>query len=232
MLLDDTPYEVSTEVGTRRGVKIAVWSIVGVAVLSTAAGLWWNLIRPDRNIPPASAVVENRNNGNTSTQLSARSDGADQGIVINATAAPFADTDDDGLLDELEALYGTDAQNPDTDDDQYADGIEVEKGYEPLNPAKNKRMVDLALVARLSSDVAGATVVSSGLASGDHQRYYLVYDGVATLYYAADGTRKAECHVGVEPSGVCATLPNELRTDFSRTLDNGRVIDSYHLPFS
>lgn len=231
MLLDDTPYEVSTEVSTRRGVKIAIWSIVGVAFFSAAAGLWWYFIREDRKTPSAGAGAENRNSGNTATQLNAGSDRADQDVITNTVVAPFADTDDDGLLDELEALYGTDAQKPDTDGDKYADGTEVENGYEPVNPAKNKRMVDLALVARLSSDIAGATVLSSGMASSDHQRYYLVYDGVATSYYAADGTRQAECNIGVEPSGVCATLPNELRTDFSRSIGDGMATDVYHIPF-
>ncbi len=231
MLLDDTPDEISTEVGTRRGVKIAVWSIVGAAVFSAAVGLWWYFIRPDSPKPSASAGVENQNSRNTASQLNAGNDGADQDVMTNTTVAPFADTDDDRLLDELEALYGTDAQKPDTDGDKYSDGTEVENGYEPLNPANNKRMVDLALVTRLSSDVAGAMVVSSGLASSDHQRYYLVYDGVATAYYAADGTRTAECHVGVEPSGACATLPNELRTDFSRSFTDGAATDVYHIPF-
>jgi hypothetical protein len=41
------------------------------------------------------------------------------------------DTDNDGLSDEQEAIYYTDAQNPDTDGDGYEDGIEIEKGYSP-----------------------------------------------------------------------------------------------------
>jgi hypothetical protein len=46
------------------------------------------------------------------------------------------DTDDDGLTDELETLFGTDPANPDTDGDGYKDGEEVENGYNPLGEGK------------------------------------------------------------------------------------------------
>ncbi len=42
------------------------------------------------------------------------------------------DTDNDGLSDEDEIIYGTDINNPDTDGDGYLDGEEVESGYNPL----------------------------------------------------------------------------------------------------
>lgn len=48
------------------------------------------------------------------------------GDVVHA-----ADTDRDGLEDELEGVHYTDPNNPDTDGDGYLDGIEVFGGYSP-----------------------------------------------------------------------------------------------------
>ncbi|MCH8878021.1 MAG: thrombospondin type 3 repeat-containing protein [Chloroflexi bacterium] len=44
------------------------------------------------------------------------------------------DDDNDGLLDEDEAILGTDPLDPDTDDDGLSDGDEVVLGTDPLNP--------------------------------------------------------------------------------------------------
>ena len=45
---------------------------------------------------------------------------------------PSLDSDDDGLTDAMEEIYGTDKNNPDTDGDGYLDGDEIENGYDPL----------------------------------------------------------------------------------------------------
>lgn len=42
------------------------------------------------------------------------------------------DSDNDGLLDWQEKLYGTDPLNPDTDGDGYLDGEEINSGHNPL----------------------------------------------------------------------------------------------------
>ncbi len=63
----------------------------------------------------------------------------------------FQDSDQDGLSNTEEALYGTDPINPDTDGDGYTDGVEVKSGYDPLKPAPGDR------VAVLTPDSAGAT---------------------------------------------------------------------------
>jgi len=44
------------------------------------------------------------------------------------------DSDGDGLTNEEEVRYETDAQNPDSDGDGYLDGEEVEGGYDPNGP--------------------------------------------------------------------------------------------------
>ena len=48
------------------------------------------------------------------------------------------DSDEDGLSDDMEVIYGTDKNNPDTDGDGYKDGEEVEKGYDPALPGDTK----------------------------------------------------------------------------------------------
>jgi hypothetical protein len=43
----------------------------------------------------------------------------------------FVDSDGDGLSDEQEKVYYTDANNPDTDGDGFSDGIEIKYDYSP-----------------------------------------------------------------------------------------------------
>lgn len=45
---------------------------------------------------------------------------------------PTTDTDNDGLTDAEEAIFGSDSAKPDTDGDGYADGAEVIAGYDPV----------------------------------------------------------------------------------------------------
>lgn len=51
-------------------------------------------------------------------------------------AERVVDTDDDGLPDAQEKVYGSDPNNPDTDGDGYEDGHEVRFGYSPTGPGK------------------------------------------------------------------------------------------------
>jgi hypothetical protein len=60
---------------------------------------------------------------------------ADKLTIIN-NAALIIDSDADGLVDDLEAYYGTDPLNPDSDSDGYSDGTEVKNGYNPLGEGK------------------------------------------------------------------------------------------------
>lgn len=52
-------------------------------------------------------------------------------LPLSADAAPFADSDLDGLSDVEEMRYYTDPLNPDTDGDGFPDGDEVYIGYSP-----------------------------------------------------------------------------------------------------
>jgi hypothetical protein len=57
--------------------------------------------------------------------------------VQKITADLQKDSDNDGLKDWEEALYGTDPHNPDTDGDGMLDGEEVRTGHDPLKPGPN-----------------------------------------------------------------------------------------------
>lgn len=56
-------------------------------------------------------------------------------FILFAPTILFAaanDIDDDGLADDMESVWHTDAQNPDTDGDGYLDGVEIKNGYSAL----------------------------------------------------------------------------------------------------
>lgn len=192
------------------------WGVIAIAIGIAGAFVWWYY---------GIGTSESANNNNST---GAR---VNESVNTNAATTSYTDTDRDGLSDELEGLYGTDALKEDTDGDGFSDGTETENGYDPSNSAKNARMVDLALVETLAKNNASALIISSGLSTADHARYYLLYNGATTAYYSADGSVKAECQ-GLElGQGVCFTLPNEVRTDFSRTYDGSTSSDAYHIPF-
>jgi hypothetical protein len=62
------------------------------------------------------------------------------GAEDNDTKSIFLDSDQDGLSDEEEKLYGTNPANPDTDGDSYSDGTEVRSGYDPLKKAPGDKL--------------------------------------------------------------------------------------------
>lgn len=55
------------------------------------------------------------------------------------------DSDNDGLTDEEEKLFGIDAQKPDTDEDGYSDNTELTNLYNPMG-FKPEKLVDSGLV--------------------------------------------------------------------------------------
>lgn len=59
----------------------------------------------------------------------------------NLPSVPYSftqDSDNDGLSNAKELIYGTDPLNPDTDNDGYKDGAEVAHGFDPLVPGSAK----------------------------------------------------------------------------------------------
>lgn len=202
----------------RRRKKTTQWGTVVIVLGIAGAFVWWYL---GTGTDTAQSVQPNRNTFiNTSTATD------DESPVPS-----LVDSDSDGLSDVLESTYGTDRDNTDSDSDGFQDGIEVENGFDPNNPAKSSRMVDLALVSTIAKANLDTSVVSSGVSTVNRTRHYLLFDGTSTTYYAADGTVEAQCPLNTEPKDACTALPNEIRTDFSRTYDGDSSIDVYHIPF-
>ncbi len=69
----------------------------------------------------------------------------------------FLDSDQDGLTDAEEKLYGTDPHNPDTDGDGYSDGAEVKAGYDPLKPAPGDKLPDNSISTEQNQSDAAKT---------------------------------------------------------------------------
>jgi len=61
-----------------------------------------------------------------------------EGLLINIPSPSTLDSDEDGLTDKEEELYGTDPHKPDTDKDSYPDGLELINLYNPLAGAGAK----------------------------------------------------------------------------------------------
>lgn len=69
----------------------------------------------------------------------------------------FQDSDQDGLSNDEEKLYGTNPSVKDSDGDGYGDGVEVESGYNPLKPAPGDKIVKEISNNNSSSDQFSAT---------------------------------------------------------------------------
>lgn len=71
----------------------------------------------------------------------------------------FLDSDQDGLTNSEEKVYGTDPYKADTDGDGYSDGIEVRSGYNPLKPAPGDKIVNASEVNNTAKEsVAGTSM--------------------------------------------------------------------------
>jgi len=57
---------------------------------------------------------------------------------IDSDSNSDIDSDNDGLTDKDETIYGTDPEKADTDGDGFSDGDEVKNGYNPLGEGKLK----------------------------------------------------------------------------------------------
>jgi hypothetical protein len=94
--------------------KLAILGVAVVVLLAGGSGYWYYAQH-------GKAVA-----GDTSQNL--------------AQTDPQGDPDGDGLSNEKEAYYGTDANDPDSDNDGYSDGEEVASGHNPIGSGKlNKK---------------------------------------------------------------------------------------------
>ena len=77
------------------------------------------------------------NNGTNPTLADTDGDGLDDDVELNAappTSPTRADTDGDGLDDGEEDTLGTDPTDTDSDDDGFGDGLEVDNNTDPNDP--------------------------------------------------------------------------------------------------
>jgi hypothetical protein len=93
----------------------------------------------------------------------------------------FQDSDQDGLSNDEERLYGTDAFKKDTDGDGYTDGVEVESGYDPLKKAPGDKIMNTA-----DGDGAGKAAASSGQTGTNLTEQ--VSNEIASVLKNADGS--------------------------------------------
>ena len=82
-------------------------------------------------------------------------------LSIEITKDPSLDSDNDGLLDWEESLWGTDPKNPDTDGDGTKDGEEINLNRDPLTPGPNDENYDIE--KKISENLEQIKVASEGL---------------------------------------------------------------------
>lgn len=70
------------------------------------------------------------------------------------TSNVFLDSDQDGMTDEEERLYGTNPHNSDTDGDGYSDGAEIKSGYDPLKMAPGDKLENSLDSAHMQAEVS------------------------------------------------------------------------------
>lgn len=153
--------------GSNRGIIISALVLLAVMILTGsyfAYDAWQRFIISQRPVeeqrPPIIEVQEEEmvitTSTATTTEEVATSTATTTEEVATSTATSTEikfslDSDNDGLSDIEEVLFGTAPTSPDTDGDSYKDGIEVANGYSP-NKAGSFRITDSPFVASLTTD--------------------------------------------------------------------------------
>lgn len=112
-----------TLVSKRKGVIIA--SVLPFVFWGALLVLWF--YRAPENIGSSNALISKNNNQISISQI--------------ARDASVIDSDNDGLSDWEESIYGTDPKNPDSDSDSYLDGEEIISGRDPLKKGPNDILI-------------------------------------------------------------------------------------------
>ncbi len=120
------------------------------------------------------------------------------------------DTDNDGLSDNEENLYGTDPKNPDTDGDSYSDGVEVRSGYSPIKAAPEDRVVAVE-TNNLTTQVTTSRLSLTDTFMDDFQKFVATKDGQEISAEEVKNFTDAEFAAKVTPTDI-NTLPEVDRT--------------------
>ena len=75
----------------------------------------------------------------------------------------FNDSDQDGLSDAEEQLYGTNPHNKDTDEDGYSDGTEIKSGYDPLKAAPEDKILTPTTIQPSASNTTESSLNAQNL---------------------------------------------------------------------
>lgn len=123
-------------------------------------------------------VADPINNGLVVIETGVFSGGEERSVLQYITPADGPDSDEDGLIDEVERVLGTDPDNKDSDGDGVGDGTEVQQGFDPLNG----RLVATGVISALKLPGAAIDidVLDETLAAIITERNF-VLDGPATL---------------------------------------------------
>jgi hypothetical protein len=114
----------------------------------------------------------------------------------------FLDTDQDGLSDGEEKMYGTDPNKADTDSDGYTDGAEVKSGYDPTKAAPGDKIVS-----------STAQIVSNNQASQSTAEKITTDTNTDTTKDSTTNASAEERNLTQEFSAKVATLISESNKD-------------------
>lgn len=108
-----------------QGLSTIIMTVIIILIVALAAGAAYYFIfqnNKNENVNQNQNLV-NKINSNFNENLNAN---------INTATL---DSDNDGLTDNEEKIYGTDSKNSDTDGDGFNDGLEVATSHDPLRVA-------------------------------------------------------------------------------------------------
>lgn len=142
------------------------------------------------------------------------------------TAASQIDSDNDGLPDWEEALYGTDPKNPDTDGDGTPDGKEIELGRNPLIKGPNDSMTSKAGSATTATSTEKENLTLTDTFARNFFTQYMNAQESGTKITPDNADQFASDYLGTTPLPDI-TVKQYAQTDLSLTESNQANLKSY-----
>jgi hypothetical protein len=128
---------------------------------------------------------------------------------ISSNTSINIDSDNDGLSDNEEALYGTDSKHADTDNDGYSDGVEIKSGYNPLVPAPGDRITSASGNINTQSATSKTSLTDTFI--NDFDKFITSKDGQSISAEEVKNFTDNEFADKVSPTDI-NTLPEADRT--------------------